>query len=262
MISNIHTHTVFCDGKDTPEELVAAAINLGLDTIGFSGHSALQGCDWCMSAPLKYYNEILRLKKKYEGKITVLCGVEQDFYSDEPEFETDFRIGSVHFVDVNGQLFPVDESPEKTLEIIGDYFGGDPIGFAANYYEAAAICPKRTKADIVGHFDLPAKFSGIFDENDKKYRSVCLEALDEAAKYGKPIEINTGALARGYDKIYPAPFILERLREIGGFITISSDCHDKTKLGFGFEKACRLAKECGFESYICYIGGKPRTVPL
>ena len=36
---NLHTHTTFCDGKDTPEELVEAAIAKGFDSIGFSGHS-------------------------------------------------------------------------------------------------------------------------------------------------------------------------------------------------------------------------------
>ena len=36
---NLHTHTTFCDGKDTPEELIEAAIAKGFDSIGFSGHS-------------------------------------------------------------------------------------------------------------------------------------------------------------------------------------------------------------------------------
>ena len=36
---NYHTHTTFCDGKSTPEEIVLEAIRLGMDTIGFSGHA-------------------------------------------------------------------------------------------------------------------------------------------------------------------------------------------------------------------------------
>ena len=262
MISNMHTHTCFCDGKDAPEEIVLAAINLGFDTIGFSGHSKLSDCDWCISDEKKYFDEIQRLKSEYAGKINILCGIEQDFYSDEPGFETDFRIGSVHFVNAGGKLCAVDESRKVTLGAINEAFGGDPLKFAANYYEAAALCPKRTKADIIGHFDLLTKFEGIFDEEDKKYRSLCLESLEEAAKYGKPFEINTGAIARGYDKIYPAPFILKRLKELGGSITVSTDCHDKAKLDFGFADACSLAKSCGFDSYICYVGGKPKAVLL
>ena len=36
---NYHTHTCFCDGKDTPEEMVLEAIRLGCKALGFSGHS-------------------------------------------------------------------------------------------------------------------------------------------------------------------------------------------------------------------------------
>ena len=37
--SSYHTHTTFCDGKDSPEELVLEAIRLGCPEIGFSGHA-------------------------------------------------------------------------------------------------------------------------------------------------------------------------------------------------------------------------------
>lgn len=262
MISNMHTHTCLCDGNDTPEEMVLAAIKSGFDTLGFSGHSKLSGCDWCIKDEKEYFNEIQRLKSEYGGKINILCGIEQDFYSDEPGFETDFRIGSVHFVKSAERFWAVDESREATLRAINEAFAGDPLKFAESYYGAAALCPKRTRADIIGHFDLITKFGGIFDEDDKKYRSLCLESLEEAAKYGKPFEINTGAIPRGYDKIYPSPFILKRLKVLGGSITISSDCHDKTKLDFAFDDARSLAKSCGFDSYVCYIGGKPKEVSL
>lgn len=33
--SNYHTHTRFCDGKNTPEEIVREAIRLGCPELGF-----------------------------------------------------------------------------------------------------------------------------------------------------------------------------------------------------------------------------------
>ena len=36
--SNFHTHTTFCDGKSTAEEMVQRALELGFDRLGFSGH--------------------------------------------------------------------------------------------------------------------------------------------------------------------------------------------------------------------------------
>ena len=31
MIQNLHTHVTFCDGKNTPEEMVHAAIRMDMD---------------------------------------------------------------------------------------------------------------------------------------------------------------------------------------------------------------------------------------
>ena len=65
---NLHTHTVYCDGKNTPEEMVTAAIELGFDTIGFSGHAPTKfNIDWDMDeeALKAYKNEIKILKDKY-----------------------------------------------------------------------------------------------------------------------------------------------------------------------------------------------------
>ena len=36
--ANFHTHSNFCDGKCTAEEMVIAAIEKGFDTLGFSSH--------------------------------------------------------------------------------------------------------------------------------------------------------------------------------------------------------------------------------
>ena len=38
-LCNMHTHTVFCDGKNTVDEMVESAIKLGMKTLGFSGHA-------------------------------------------------------------------------------------------------------------------------------------------------------------------------------------------------------------------------------
>lgn len=48
MRQNLHTHTTFCDGKNTAEEMILAALELGMDSLGFSGHSPLEGECWAM----------------------------------------------------------------------------------------------------------------------------------------------------------------------------------------------------------------------
>ena len=45
---DLHIHTTFCDGKNSAEEMVLAAIDRGLKTIGFSSHSYLPFDNACM----------------------------------------------------------------------------------------------------------------------------------------------------------------------------------------------------------------------
>ena len=42
MKQNLHTHTVYCDGNDTPEEMVLTAIEKHFDILGFSGHGHVE----------------------------------------------------------------------------------------------------------------------------------------------------------------------------------------------------------------------------
>ena len=101
---NLHTHTDFCDGKNSAEEMVIAAIEAGCRTLGFSGHSFEFGTDWCMSeeGTRNYRDEVKRLKKKYADKIEILLGVEYDYFSEIDTREYDYVIGSVHYVLKNG----------------------------------------------------------------------------------------------------------------------------------------------------------------
>ena len=38
-LQNLHTHTNYCDGAETPEEIVVKALEMGFSSIGFPGHS-------------------------------------------------------------------------------------------------------------------------------------------------------------------------------------------------------------------------------
>ena len=50
MLQNLHTHSTFCDGKNTPREMIEAAIALGFNSLGFSGHAPpAQSTDWEIS---------------------------------------------------------------------------------------------------------------------------------------------------------------------------------------------------------------------
>ncbi len=70
MFANYHTHTTFCDGKNTPEEIVQYALEHNFESIGFSGHSkTIFDMRYCMKDIIGYITEVNRLKEKYSNDI-------------------------------------------------------------------------------------------------------------------------------------------------------------------------------------------------
>ena len=88
-LSNLHTHSTFCDGRNTPEEIVLAAIDKGFSSIGFSGHGYTPyDLRYCMKDTEGYIAEINRLKTKYQGRIKILLGIEEDAFA--PAYRKNF----------------------------------------------------------------------------------------------------------------------------------------------------------------------------
>lgn len=248
---NYHTHTIYCDGINTPEEMIAKAIELGFNIIGFSGHGHTdRDLTYCMTPENteKYYNEITRLKEKYNGKITVLCGIEQDIISNDDVSRFDYVIGSCHYMEKDGICYPIDSDIHCFNRINEEIYNGNILEFAKDYYQRAATVCEKTKCDIIGHFDLVSKFFEVLDiKETEEYLSYARNAIDELIKYNVPFEVNTGAISRGYrTSPYPSEDLLRYIKEKDGKIVFSSDCHDKNYLNCYFEEAAELAKRVGF----------------
>lgn len=250
--SNLHTHSSFCDGNHSPEEIVLSAIEKGMDTLGFSGHSYLSiGADWTMSPENTeaYFGEILRLKQQYADRIRILLGIEQDILSEKPARALDFCIGSVHHVEADGAYLSVDHTFEIAENAVKQHFKGDWYRYARAYFETVATVKEKIDCDVVGHFDLVSKFNERFprfDESDPRYLHPALEALDALLDKDAVLEVNTGAISRGYRRAaYPAPVFLHRISERRGSVTLSSDAHDKEALLYGFGEACKILRASG-----------------
>lgn len=240
---DFHIHTTFCDGADTAEDIALEAIRLGIKRIGFSGHSyTFFDESYCMSkkGTREYVKEIARLKDKYRGVLEIYCGIEQDFYSGESTDCYDYVIGSVHYLKKNGVYFPVDETAKLLTCAAREHYDGDFYALAEDYFETVSRSAERTRADIIGHFDLISKFNEahkLFYERNERYITAYKKAIDALAEYDIPFEINTGAISRGCkSEPYPSAAILEYINEKGCKTILSSDSHSKDTLCFGFEK--------------------------
>lgn len=269
ILSNIHTHSIYCDGKNTPEEMVKTAISKGFFSLGFSGHAYTPHADeYCMSPDktLKYIDDVTSLKEKYKDKIEIYLGTECDLYSEIEREKYDYIIGSVHFAKAtDGTLCDVDHSEDMFINYVSDHFSGDYLKFVRAYYEAVAQIGK-VKPDIIGHFDLVTKFNEgnkYFDENEKAYLDLAFDTIDALLPHCDLFEMNTGAISRGYKTVpYPAIPLLKRLFDKGARITLTSDCHDAGFLDCYYKESVEILKSTGFKSAFVLLGGKFVEQPL
>ncbi len=242
----LHCHTTFCDGKNTPEEMVVAAIEKGLSRIGFSGHATSpRGLSYAMSPErsVAYVAEIQALKGKYADRIEVLCGIERDLYSPFVPEGLDYVIGSVHYIKAAKTYYPVDSSAEELAQCCREGFGGDAYAMCEAYY-AAYTQLAEMKPDIVGHIDLVTKYievDPLFDMSHPRYLAAAFGAIDALLPTGSIFEINTGAMSRGYrTSPYPAPALLDYIKKNGGRVLLTGDSHAADTLCYRFEDCKHL----------------------
>lgn len=238
---DLHMHTVYCDGTGVPEDMILSAIDKGLTTVGISSHSyTFFDTSYCMqkAAVPRYIAELRYLRAKYFDQIHILCGVEQDYYSDYPTDDFDYVIGSVHYVKSGEDYIPVDESIEILKSAVEKHFGGDVYALCERYFATVADVARKTNCDIIGHFDLISKFierEPLFDTHHPRYVAAWQAAVDELLNYDVPFEINTGAISRGYrTQPYPSKEIQTYIREKGGSFVLSSDAHSADTIAFKF----------------------------
>ena len=244
ILKDLHCHTTYCDGQCSAAEMVRAAVDKGMECIGFSGHSYTFFDErYCMSlsGAEEYVREVRALREEYRGVIDVLCGVEQDYYSTQSTDPFDYVIGSVHYVrGADGSYNPVDDDPDTLMRGVEKCFGGDVYSFARAYFDTVGDVVRGTGADIIGHFDLVSKFNeggALFDEGDPRYVSAWKDAVDRLLPFGVPFEINTGAVSRGLrTHPYPSRDIIGYIKQRGGRFVLSSDSHRASTLCFGFDE--------------------------
>ena len=261
MLSNLHTHTTFCDGKNTVDEVVQAAIEKGFHSIGFSGHGFTDfDRSYCMKDTNGYIAAVNAAKTHFAGKIEVYLGVEEDaFYPLPNRKEFDYTIGSSHYFNINGTYYPVDSNPACFAKC-ADAFHGDYIALTESYYRAFCEYLISHRPTIVGHFDLITKFDeleGSFEMlKDPAYQALANKYLLEAMKAGSFFEVNTGAISRGYRTTpYPSGELLHTLKKENGRLILTSDSHRADTLDHSFEDTRHLLKEIGFEYVYALYGG-------
>ena len=251
---SVHTHSTFCDGKQPLEEMTAAAYAAGVKYFGASSHSHTPtGWDegeTLPEDPRQYREAVLAQRAAYAGRMEVLLGIELDSTSGELPGEFDYWIGSVHYLQgADGRYHAVDWDKEKLRACQNEAFGGDGLAMAEEYFRQVAAMAQR-KPTILGHIDLITKLNSegeFFDEAHPRYRTAALAALRAVDPAATLLEINTGAMSRKHrTEPYPALFLLEEWRNMGGRVIITGDVHHKDNMVYAYDQAAEAARNAGF----------------
>ncbi|MCR5577421.1 MAG: histidinol-phosphatase HisJ family protein [Oscillospiraceae bacterium] len=253
---NLHCHTDFDDGADSPEAMILAAEKAGLSSVGVSLHCPIPGeDDWCCPAENEpqFLETMHGLRAKYRGRIEVFCGLEYDTRAARRSVPPyDYIIGSCHFLGGHA----VDNTPAEAEAVIAQF--SSPDRAAEAYFAQLAALAAFDEIAVVGHFDLLTKYEErgpLYDPSSPAYRDAAFAAMETLNRAGKIFEINTGAISRGWRTTpYPSPELLRHLHSLGGRICICSDAHAADGIVCAFDAAEALARSCGFTEYQVFDG--------
>jgi histidinol-phosphatase (PHP family) len=244
--------------------MVRSAIGKGFSALGFSSHAQLPGGEpgnLTAESALRYADEIRSLGDAYRDVITLSCGVEAEYTpgycapdrEDYAAIKPDYIIGSVHYVVQGTRRCPVDHTPELLARGIAEIFDGDAERFVRAYFAQIREMARTYDFDIVGHADLVRKFNArhpFFDETAAWYAQEIGHTADVLAASGKIVELNTGAISRGWlDDAYPAKPFRDLLRARGARFILSADAHAADALDCAFDRFARA------ETFVSSIAG-------
>jgi histidinol-phosphatase (PHP family) len=271
--TNYHNHCHYCDGKDSMEAHVQAAIDQGLDSFGMSCHAPLPfASSWSMKeAQLhSYYEEAQRLKAQYAEEIQLYVSLEADFVPEKAgidlppvrDYNFDFTLSSVHFVDAfaDGRPWEIDGTQTLFLDGLQGIFNGDIHAAIGRYYALTRQMLTDTQPQILGHLDkikIQNHDGKLWDESADWYRREVLQTLAVACDMGTIVEVNTRGMYKGItEEPYPGVWALRAIRDTEIPICLNSDAHHPREITGAYQEAMALLKSLGFRHVTVLMDGE------
>ena len=266
----LHTHTIGFDGKDTVQDMVNRAREMGFNTIGISNHFIVHpvikntkmyqyadkgGYSNIYSSSLEevllrfvpHYEEIRRVQEQ-NPDIQILRGMEVDFFKGR-KWQSDFKkaikilqpdyiIGSAHFIEYNGTLLNTHDwknADEETQKIL-----------LKQYWKNIAKAAATGLFTWMAHIDLPKKVGLGREEQWAEFES---RAINAVAKSKTAIEINTSFYRSYCYEPYPSNRILKMVHDNNVRVILSDDAHEVKNIGRHFDEAEQLIHDLNLKQY-------------
>ncbi len=233
MKANYHTHTTRClHARGADEDYVKHAIAGGFSVLGFSDHSPWQyASDYVadMRMPLaqfaQYKESVLRLRKRYEGQIKILLGLEVEYF---PQY-LDWLKHFVHTEQLDYIIFGNHYARSDEYHI---YYGTRCMEdeFVRRYAQDCVAGMETGLYTYLCHPDL-------FMRSERPFNEVCVQAsyqiCEQALRLGIPLEYNLEGLRWSrmhHVEQYPHHRFWEIAKAVGNTAIIGVDAHDPSAL--------------------------------
>ena len=278
MIADYHVHCMFSDDSWYPPEHVCEdAWRHNLDEICFTDHVDYGiKPDWKDALDAKvmmgqrvvnvdydaYFPCIADLREKWEGRLTVRCGLEFGVQTHTiPQFDAlwnawgdqlDFVLLSIHQVG-DREFWTGEFQKGRSQEEYN----------RAYYQELYDVATTFEHWSVLAHLDLIKRYDPMGVLDFPANRDLVAATLEHVIKTGKGIELNTSSVRYGLKDSQPAREILELYRDLGGtIVTLGSDSHAPEHLGAYLRHFQRYLASLGFEGFCTYDHMVPTFHPF
>jgi histidinol-phosphatase (PHP family) len=218
-----------------------------------------------------YCLESNRLQKKYRNQIDLLRGFEAEFVNDSytekmldirKRHDFQYMIGSVHHL----RERPIDIDLTITQEVVEECGGVE--AFAIEYYQTVEQMVGELRPDIVAHLDLVKKFGDKFAAADSSRVQEQLErTLEAVEKHDCLLDLNVYPFRKGMKEPYPAPWIVEKVKQTSIEFCFGDDSHSVDSVAVGLAEGREFLMGLGVESVTILrsrsdISFEKQSVPL
>lgn len=257
---NFHTHTQFCDGRDSMHAIANSAVQYGFEHLGFTPHSPIaipSPCNMSTADVDAYRNEVRQLNDCLP--INIYMGMEIDYLNNEHgpaaayfgDLGLDFAIGSVHFIPTRrGNFVDIDGPSERFNRNMATEFDNDMRYVVETFYKQSADMIAAGGFDIIGHFDKIVQNAALYApqlEDEGWYHDLVNDFINEVIASRLIVEINTKARNR-LGRFFPHERYWQRLVDAGVPIMVNSDAHYSALINASRDEALDLLKKCKNDS--------------
>lgn len=257
MTADYHVHTYYSHDSSCPmADMIERALELGIDELCFTDHvdyginSDEDNC--CYE---RYFEELERRKKEYEGRIKIKRGIEfgvqrhtkAEYERDAEKYPFDFIILSNHQIDDKGFW---DQSYQK---------GKTQDEYQRAYYEELLwLVENYNDYSVLGHLDMIKRYDRMGDYPDHRITDTVEAIFKKIIPAGKGIEVNTSSFHYGLKDLTPSRKLLALYRDMGGeLITLGSDAHSTEYLGDHIPEVKNILRDMGFKYFCTFTELKP-----